>query len=109
MPEPPRTVVVVVKAEVSSQFGAMLDIYRKINIHWKTKISASFSFHLGFAAILTTLIVCGITLLHLTIQQQSMIMQMQKSLYLICLRSLAGQVVDNSDSQSNDGGVENGN
>ena len=71
-------------------------------------MSASFSYHLGLAALLTTVVVCSVTLLYLVIEQQSMIRQMQKSLYSICLKSMAGQISD-SDNNSNDSGVDSSN
>ena len=39
-----------------------------------------FTYHLGLNALLTTVIVCGCTMLYLVIQQQHSINQMQKSL-----------------------------
>ena len=77
---------VVVEAECSTEFGTLLTVYRKLRIQLKINIiltlflmSASFSYHLGLAALLTTVVVCGFTLLYLVIKQQSMIKQMQKS------------------------------
>ena len=65
---PQRTVAV--QAEVSTEFGTLLDVYRKLKIHWKINqvltlflMSASFSCHVGLSAILTTVVVCGVTLL----------------------------------------------
>ena len=79
----------------STDFGILLSIYKKLKIQLKINIilifflmSAGFSYHLGLAALLTTVVVCGCTLLYLVIEQQSMIRQMQKSLYIICLKYL---------------------
>ena len=70
-------------------------------------MSAPFSYHLGLAALLTTVGLCGCTMLYLVIEKQQMIKQMQKSLYSIYLKSIAGQVPDSNNS--NDSGVDSNN
>ena len=66
-----------------------------------------FSYHLGLAALLTTVGLCGCTMLYLVIEKQQMIKQMQKSLYSIYLKSIGGQVPDLNNS--NDSGVDSNN
>ena len=68
-------------------------------------MTAPFSYHLGLAALVTTVIVCGCTMLYLVIEQQQMIKQMQKALYSICLKSIAAQTPDQENN--NDSGVDN--
>ena len=100
---------VVVEAECGTEFAILLSIYKKPKIQYKIFFSfdglaTHFTCHLGLATLLTTVIVCGCTMLYLVIKQQHSIKQMQKSLYSICLKSIAAQ---NSDQENNDSGVDN--
>ena len=103
---------VAVEAEYGTEFAILSSIYKKLKIQYKIffiltflLMAAQFSYHLGLAALLTTVIVCGHTMLYLVIEQQQMIKQMQKSLYSICLKSIAAQASDQEND--NDSGVDN--
>ena len=61
------------KAECGAGFANLPSIYKKLKIQYKI-----FSFHLGLAALLTTVIVCGCTMLYLVIKQQHSIKQCRK-------------------------------
>ena len=95
-------------------FRILLSIYKKLKIQLNINtiftfllMSAPFSYYLGLVALLTTVVVCGCTMLYLVIEKQQMIKQMQKSLYSICLKSIAGQVSDSDNS--NDSGIDSHN
>ena len=94
-----RTVVVELKC--GSEFAILLSIYKKLQIQFKIFLiltfllmGAPFTYHLGFAELLPTVIVRGCAMLYLVIQQQHSINQMQKALYSICLKSIAAEYID---------------
>ena len=100
--KPPRTVCI--EATLLTEFGNLVESYRRLKIHHKINLglclflflmSAMFFSRLGFAAALATLFVIGATLLYLTVQQQEMIKILQRISYNISVKSLSQ--LDSSD------------
>ena len=66
-------------------------------------MAAPLSYHLGLVGLITTVIIAGLTVVCLCIQQQHAIDRMQSALYNICLKSIA----DNAESGNNSGVDDN--
>ena len=54
-------------------------------------MAVPFLYHLRLAVLLTTVNVCGCTMLYLVIEQHHSINRMQKALDSICIKSIAAQ------------------
>ena len=63
---------------------------------------APISYNVGLGALLATIIICGSTMPYLLIEQGCIIGQMQKSLFTICLKSIAAQTTDQEKDSGND-------